>query len=243
MADAFSEFVQRWTTPPLSYLLLAVLIVIGCIIVFKYFYKPKKSIFKGETNEYVVKELNLKKQFKEFSRKCKKGKIYHNVGTVKIRRMMYANVKIEKISGENVKIVTSNVSDKMKFILFKAGSFWSEIPIISFFSKPEFFIINNDEKFITKDDVSDTWLVKPEVYFYRFAEVWICSVETNYLVSEMIYKRTHENAKEEDMNYIKRVVCYNNDDAYRMAKAHIDHELEKDKYSSRVQNETGTGSK
>jgi hypothetical protein len=243
MVDAFSEFVQRWTTPPLSYLLLAILIVLGCIIAFKYFYKPKKAMFKGETIEHVTKDLNLKKQFKEFSRKCKKGKFYHNVGNVKIRRMMYANVTIEKIDKENAKSITSNVNEKMKFILFKAGSFWSELPLFSFFSKPEFFIINNDSKYIEKDKVSDTWLVKPEVYFYRFAEVWICSIEGNYLLTEMIYKRTHENAKEEDMNYIKRVVCYNNDDAYRMAKAHIDHELEKDKYSARIQNETGTGGK
>lgn len=241
--DAMQEMIERWTQPPLSYLLIIIVIAFACLIIFKYFYKPKKSIFKGETNEHVIKDLNLKKQFKEFSRKCKNGKIYHNVGKVKIRRMMYANVTIEKINKENVKSITSNVSNKMKFILFKAGSFWSEIPIISFFSKPEFFIINNEPKYIEKDIVSDTWLVKPEVYFYRFAEIWICSIEGNYLLTEMIYKRTHENAKEEDMNYIKRVVCYNNDDAYRMAKAHIDHELEKDKYSSRVQNETGTSGK
>lgn len=232
MATILDEFVMKWTQPPFSYILLAIIIIIVCYILFRKFFEPLKDHFKGEGIDYVIKELNIKKSFSKFSRKCKKGKLYHNLGNVNVERVMFANVKVKK---ENSKELKDN-----KFILFKTGStIKSKIPILNKFVDTDYFIIDNDDKFIEKNKYGDVWIIKPNVFLHKFADVWICSEEGTSFLTDLIYKRTYENAREEEMNYIKRVVWYNDLYASRMTKDYIEHELTQEDYEKRVERETG----
>lgn len=225
------EMIGRWITPPYSYILLAIIIIVACYILFRKIMQPIKEHFKGEGIDYVIKELNIKKSFSKFSRSCKKGKLYHNMGMVDIERMMLANVKVKKQD--------SKQTEDKQFILFKTGSMLSKIPILNTFTKSDYFIIDNEKKFVEKNKYGDTWIVKPDVFLHKFADVWICSEQGTSFLTDLIYKRTYENAREEEMNYIKRVVWYNDLYASKMTKEYIDHELTREDFEKKVQRETG----
>ncbi len=236
MATILDEFVLRWTQPPFSYILLAIAIVIICYIFFRKFYEPTMQRFKGEGIGHVIKELNITPNFAKFSRKCKKGKLYHNMGVVDIERVMMTKVK-----GTKGKKVKDKDKDDYSFIMFKtATSLIAKIPIFSKFKGDvEYFVINNNSNYIEKNKYADTWIVKPNVYMHKFADVWICSAEGTNFLTELVYKRTYENAREEEMNYIKRVVWYNDMYASKMTRDFIEHDIEQDSYESRIERETG----
>ncbi len=226
------EFFIKWTTPPFSYILIAIIVAIITYIIVKEVYKPMKEHFKGEGIDYVIKELNIKESFKNFSRKTKKGKLYHNLGVVNIDKVMLANVK--------VKLEQDKEPINHRFILFKTGSLIANLPLLNKVAKGvEYFIIDNNNSFIEKNKYGDVWVVKPNIFMHKFADVWICSAEGTSFLTDLIYKRTYENAREEEMNYIKRVVWYNDKYASNMTSQFVEHELEDDKYRKRVERETG----
>jgi len=232
MGNILDQFVIQWTNPPYSYILLSIIIAIVCYTLFRKFFEPIKDHFKGEGIDYVIKELNIKKSFSKFSRPCNKGKLYHNLGKVDIERIMLANVKVKKQDSKDM--------EDRKFILFKTGSsIISKIPILNKFIDTDYFIIDNDEKFIEKNRYGDIWVIKPNIFMHKFADVWISSSSGTSFLTDLIYKRTYENAREEEMNYIKRVVWYNDLYASKMTKEYIDHELTREDYEKKVQRETG----
>ena len=232
---AIDDFISRWTQPPMSYILIAIVIAIIVFILVRHFYKPKSEHFKGESIEYVVKELNLIPIFKEQSRKCKKGKLYHNLGMIKVRRVVMCNVKFQ--TDKDIKNVNQNINKK--FIAFKTGSFFSELPIFSFFFKSSFYIIDNEPSTIEKHKESDTWVVSPDIFMHKFADVWHCSESGKVLLTELIYKRTYENETEVILNTPKRFVWYNDIYANKLTATTLEAKLEQDKYSKGVERETG----
>ena len=228
--NMLDEMIGRWLQPPYSYILLSIIIIVACYFLFKKFFQPLKEHFKGEGIDYVIKELNIKKSFSKFSRLCKNGKLYHNLGKVDVERVMLANVKVKD----------SKETKDRKFILFKTNSsIISKIPILNTLVKSDYFIIDNDDKFIIKNQYRDTWTVKPDVFLHKFADVWICSEQGTSFLTDLIYKRTYENAREEEMNYIKRVVWYNDLYASKMTKEYVEHELTREDFERKVQRETG----
>jgi len=222
--------------PPLSYILLVAIIIIACYFVFKKLFKDKPFSFKGENIDYVIKELNLNKSFINFSRKCKKGLLYYNLGSIKIERVMEASLKIKNKTDKKI--------ENMKYILFQTTDKSIGIPIIGFlFNKKQYFLIDNDKSFIKKDKYRDIWNINPNVFLHKFADVWISSESGTNFLTELIYKRTYENAREEEMNYIKRVVWYNDKTASLLTKDILEHDLKQDSYEKRIERETGVTKK
>lgn len=233
--SAMDDLFQRWTTPPMSYILLAVIIIVACFILFKKFYKKKPEHYNNISAEYVVKELNFKPIFNEFSRKCKNGKLYHNLGNVKVQRVVMCNATL--ILNEQTK--TYNDNKDAKFTLFKTGSFWSEIPLFSLFFKPSYYLIDNQSNIMEKHKESDTWVISPNVFLHKFVDVWQCSKTGEKLLTELIYKFTYEKNLEIEMNYGMRVVWYNDIYAYNLGGMHLKYDLEKRKFETAVESETG----
>ena len=232
---AIDDLVARWTTPPMSYILIIIVVAIIVFILVKHFYKPKTEHFKGESIEFVIKELNLKPIFREFSRKCHKGRLYHNLGIVKIRRVVMCNAKFETAKDKKNTIQNLN----KRFFVFKTGSFLSELPIFSFFFKADYYFIDNEHEIIEKDKRSDTWVISSDVFMHKFAEVWHCSEAGKILMTELIYKRTYETEMEIKMNMGKRIVWYNDIYAFKLSSTSLEHELKAEDRKSYIQGETG----
>ncbi len=228
VTSVLDQIIARWLQPPMSYIILAIVVALIVYFFFRKFYTPVIKRFKGEGIDQIVKELNITPQFRKFSRVCKRGKLIHNLGTVEIGRVMNATVK-----GSDKK--------ETNFILFETKeSLVSKIPIFNKIQGGlEYFVINNDSTHIEKDKYRDIWVVKPNVYMHTFAGVWICSEQGTNFLTDLIYKRTYENAREEEMNYIKRVVWYNDLYASKMTRDHVEHDLEQEGYDSRIERETG----
>ncbi len=105
--------------------------------------------------------------------------------------------------------------------------------------KSEFFIINAENEYINKDKTNDIWVLNKNTFLYQLGGIWICSIEGKDFVTEMVYKKIYENLKEEDMNYPKRIVWYNDQYAYTMTGRVQEYDLERRKWLDRLQNETG----
>jgi len=224
--------------PFIYYLFVGLALGIG-IVIFRKIKMPKKDVkFQGQTLNEVVENENLSPYLKTFGRKTKRGKLITASKVINVRYVVNAKFKYKDIKYTKY---TKNISTKDgDFIIFQSvKSKFSGIPLLNIiFGKPEFYIINNDAN-ITKDEYRDVWVLPPSNFFYSLAGVWINSLEGKDFVNELVYKKTFENIKEEDMNYVKRIVWYNDIYASNMTSTEQSYELEKKKWSDRVERETG----
>lgn len=236
--------------PPMIYFLfLGVILGVG-IIVFRKIKSSEKGIerFKGQTLNEVIEEENLKPYIRSFGRKTKNGKMINQINSIPIRRVVKAKFKyadVKKTKG--IKNITIKEGD---FYVFQSGkSFLVDIPLFNkLVGKPEYYVVSNNEDtdndkdkiYITKDKFRDVWVCNPNTFFYSLGGVWINSDEGRNFITELVYKKTYENLKEEDMNYVKRIVWYNDMYASKMTGREQDYDLEKRKWEDRVQRETGT---
>ena len=226
--------------PPFIYFLMFGLVVGVVFALFKRFYKPSEKIerFEGQSlNEMIVGE-NLLPYLKAFGRKTKKGKLIYDMNVIPISRVVKANFKfVETVKGSRNNFYVKNAD----FFIFQSKtSIFSRIPFLNKISgKSEFFIINAENDYINKDKTNDIWVLNKNTFLYQLGGIWICSIEGKDFVTEMVYKKIYENLKEEDMNYPKRIVWYNDQYAYTMTGRVQEYDLERRKWLDRLQNETG----
>lgn len=221
--------------PYIYFIILGAVFGIGLAIWKKQVLKDKFKGFVGQTLNEVIEHENLKPYMESFSRKTKHGKLIKDFNVIDVSKIAKAKLKYYEMNNGTSKDVEAD------FFIFQGGkSLFSSIPILRRFAgNPEYYIINSDENYILKDAYRDVWSIKDGVFFYKLAGIWIVSQEGQNFISELTYKKIYENMKEEDMNYPKRIVWYNDKYAYNMTDKEKDYELEQKKWKDRVERETG----
>jgi len=221
--------------PPLIYFLILGIAVAAIAIIFLKFRKKDAEHFKGETLEEIFKKKNFDKYLDTFGRKLKKGKLFWNMGSVNVKKMVMLKTKIEPLNKKDTK-----VNREHSFLIFQKKKFFL---FILFGSKPDYFVIDNEQEYIYKDRYMDRWVINQSVNMFLFGGIWISSLGTQSLMTELIYKNTYENDKEVETNTPKRFVWYNDLYANKLTGETLKADLEREKYDSAVQRETGTGKK
>lgn len=225
--------------PVIYLLMLGVAIGVG-LVIFKKIKTDSKTDFKPQSLSEVVINENFKPFVKEFGTKLTKGVLYTPHKKIPLRKRAEIRLKYT-IKEKDKKGVIVDVDKEGKFIIFRTGkTIFSELPVLNRLVKgAEYILINDEDRVLLKDKMHDSWTTTDNVFFYRFAGMWICSKETQIFITEMIYKKMLENTKEEDMNYIKRIVFYNDQYAQKIGVMEQDYQLEKDKWKDKVESETG----
>lgn len=239
MADLLSSPLLQ---PPFIYIIFAGIgILFIFLIILKFKSKGEKvDHYKGETLECILTKHNFDKYMKTFGRKLKKGNLYWSMGKVKVRKIVLLSVVIEKIGTKDKKQKQRPEYDKdKKFIVFQSGSFWSNIPIINKISQKSYFVIDNYDEFIKKDEYEDKWVINKNVHLHLMGGVWVCSLAGTSYLSELVYKRLYENDKEVETNTPKRFVWYNDIYASKLTRDVLTSELETAKYDQQREKETG----
>lgn len=220
--------------PYVYFVILGLCVGVG-LIIFRKVKLDKGTRFIPQSLSEVVINENFKPYVNTFGDKLKNGKLYTQYKNISIRRK--AKIHLTYYIKEEGKMEKKEGI----FIIFKTGkSFLSEIPILNKLAdKSEYIIINKNDDVLIKDKFYDKWTTTDNVFFYQFAGLWICSKESQNFITEMINKKMLENEKEEGMNYIKRIVFYNDQYAQRVSELEQQYVLEKEKWKDRLERETG----
>jgi len=223
--------------PPFIYfIIMGIVFGIGLAIFKRRQTSSKQEGFQSQSLNEVIQEENLKPYLSNFGRNIKKGKLVKDFNVINVKKVVKANFKYAE-KGKDNKIEHKET----EFYIFQSGkSTFDKIPILNKISgKKEFYVVSADERYIIKDSFRDIWIIKEGVFFYQLGGVWVSSEEGREFISELVYKKIYENLKEEDMNYPKRIVWYNDKYAFNMTDKEKDFELEKKKWEDRVSRETG----
>lgn len=230
--SAFSIF-----QPPFVYFILLGAVLFISVFIFKQVRKTDDGVkkYKGQTLNEVLQSENLDGYIKHFGRATPKGVLIHTMNSTKISRFCKAKFTYKEKQNKEIKTIEGD------FLVFRTRcSRFLNIPIIgSFVGKPEYFIIDDKTEMVYKDKYRDTWTLSNDVFVYQLGGVWVSSLEGKNFLTELIYKKIFENLKEEDMNYPKRVVWYNDMAASNMTQVQQIFDMEQEKWRKRVYGETG----
>lgn len=212
-------------------------IILGLAVGFGVFlFRRMKSdktepIFKGQTLKDVLIKENMFPIMESFGMNIKKGKLITKFKAIKIKKI--AKVKFETTLNNEKKSHELLIFDITKGLL-------SSIPIInSIFKSREYLVINDNTNYIVKDRNNDVYTISNDVFLYKFGGIWICSKESQQLLTELQYKKMLEDEKEEGINYIKRIVFYNDIYAQNVGKLEQAFKLEQEKWNKTVEDLTG----
>lgn len=223
--------------PPMIYIIIIGFVFVFSLLMFIKFKRKSEDViehFNHESLEDILKKETFEKYMATFGRKTKKGCLFWNMGIIKINKVLFLRMKLEER-----KTKTTTEIKPIDFIIFQKGSFLSNLPIFNKIKTKEYFVVDNTEKFITKDKYNDKWVINPDVNMHLFGGIWIgSSYGLNYL-TELMYKRTYESEKEIEINTPKRFVWYNDIYASKFTGDILSNELEQSKYDKRVERETG----
>lgn len=222
--------------PYIYFILVAVVVGIGLAIFKKVKMSNKEEGFKGKTIREVVVNKNLKPYMNIMSKRIKNGLLINGMNTINITKFVEINVESNMLPTDKNK----KSLDKISLIAFQTGKRF-KIPIISkLSSNDEYFLLENHEDVIIKDPINNVWTLNKNVHLYMLAGVWVSGEDAKHYVSEMIFKEIFEDLKEEDMNYPKRLVAYNDRYAFNMTAVEQEYDLEDRKWDRRAEGETGS---
>lgn len=213
-----ATFVDFLFEPPWIYVLMVVGTVVGVWFVLKKYGVLPSGVkeFKGETIKQIIQDQNLRNLLATFGEKVKKGKLVTHMKTIKISRVATVPVEIsirkEVASGRFKKKTTYSFKPyKKHFLVFKSGGgLFESIPGLKLMHKePEYFVIDDDERFIKKDMTNNIWSINKNTFPHTFGGVWIFSTDGVSFLTELAYKKMQENDKEESVNALKRFIFYN----------------------------------
>lgn len=223
--------------PYVYFILLGIAVGVGLVLFRKVKGESKKEFKPQSLSEVIINE-NFKPYVEQFGEKIKKGVLYTQYKNMNLRKKAVIRLKYAIPKNGNSKEMESKESD---FIVFKTGkTFLCEVPILNHLvKKSEYILANKDDDVLIKDKFNNVWTTTDNVFFYRFAGLWICSKETQNFITELIYKKMLENEKEEGINYIKRIVFYNDQYASKIGSIEQEFLIEREKWKDRVERETG----
>lgn len=243
MPGAFIDFLFE---PPYIYFIMVAAIIIGMWWVLKrYGLLPTSAEkFRGQTLNEIIEQDNLAKLIKIFGVKLKKSKLNFHIKTIKVNRVAVvpATISIRGLKkGGRFKSDTYEFQDKEKrFIVFKSGGgLFENIPGLKYLHKErQLFVIEDDDKFISKDISRNVWSINKNTFPHTFGGVWVFSAGSVSFLTELAYKKMQENDKEESVNALKRFIFYNDqhtgrisamerrqelrDESWEKGKKHID---------------------
>jgi len=191
--------------------------------------------FRGQSLQEVLETENIAPLVKTFGRKTRNGKLISELNVIPIKRIAMAKFKSRKINDKD------KDPSESEFYVFQSGTNRRimDLPLLRRLSKrSDYYVINRNEEYLIKDTVKDTWKIKPDIFLYQLGGIWVCSHESRKFITELVYKKIFENIKEEDMNYPKRIVWYNDKYASQMTSREQEYELEDRKWSRRAERET-----
>lgn len=228
-----ASFIDFLFEPPWVYLIMVAAIIGGLWWVLKRYglLPTSAATFKGQTLTQIIQDENLKRMTDVFGNKIKNAKLTLHFRTIKIGRITRVPVKISireeislgKFRKKKYKFLTK---DKTFLIFKKGGGFFEEIPVLKLIhTKAEYFVVEDEDKYVKKDPNSNLWTLSPNTFPHLFAGVWVVSMDGVAFLTELAYKKMQENDKEESVNALKRFIFYNDHHTARIVAMERKQEL------------------